>query len=405
MKEYLYLPLFILFICFASCKQNHRAISDHPWGIAKDSAYSGSCPYLFKAKDGSVIMSWVRDISDSQAVLCYAVSHNGKDFGSTIVVAGSDNVHPHAENLPRVIKTPQGKLLAAWGASNPNPKNPYSGLVYFSWSVDDGKSWSSRQTLSKDSNSVDQRYFDIELLKDDRVGAIWLDNRNDTNKEGSTLYFATFNQNNAIENEKPIGITCCQCCRTDLFVDRDGDVHTVYRKIINDSIRDMVHAVSIDNGNTFSVPERISPDNWVINGCPHSGPAMAQTQTGLSFVWYTLGNGGGVFYTSSKDKGKIFSKRDAVSTKPSAKHPQLQVTDGGEQLIVWDESSSRGNRIGLEIRSPKGEKLEDIYLTDSIGRASFPVIKALGGQFVVAFSGRQHADDKEQVFYKVIDPL
>jgi hypothetical protein len=388
--------------CF-SCKQNRRAVSSEAWGIAKDSGYSGSCVNLFKAKDGSVVISWVRDISDSQSVLCYAVSPDGKAFGSTIEVSGSDNVHPHAENLPRVVKTPQGKILAAWGASNPNPKNPYSGLVYFSWSEDNGKSWSTRQTLSRDSNSIDQRYFDIDLLKDGRVGVIWLDSRNDSKKEGSSLYFATFDEKNALVNEKRIDVTCCQCCRTDLFVDKDGNLHTVYRKIINDSIRDMVHAVSHDNGNTFSTPERISADNWVINGCPHSGPAIAQTATGLAFAWYTLGNGGGVFYTSSKDNGKTFSPRDSVSTRPSAKHPQLQVNDAGDQLIVWDESSSHGNRIGLQVRARGGEKVENTFLTDSIGRASFPVIKSLGNQFLVAFSGRKNADDKEQVFYKVID--
>jgi len=393
----------IVFAACFSCKQQKRAVSNSLWGIAKDSGYSGSCVNLFKAKDGSVIISWVRDISDSQSVLCYAVSPDGKAFGPTIEVSTSDNVHPHAENLPRVIKTPQGKLLAAWGAANPNPKNPYAGLVYFSWSADNGKSWSSRQSLSNDSNSIDQRYFDIDILKDDRVGVIWLDSRNDAKKEGSSLYFATFNEKNAIVNEKAIGATCCQCCRTDLFVDKEGNVHTVYRKIINDSIRDMVHAVSYDNGNTFSSAERISADNWVINGCPHSGPAIAQTQEGIAFAWYTLGSGGGVFYTTSKDNGKTFSKRDSVSSRPSAKHPQLQVSDAGDQLIVWDESSSQGNRIGLQVRSRDGKKLENTFLTDSTGRASFPVIKALGNQFLVAFSGRKHADDKEQVFYKIVD--
>lgn len=403
MKNHLYLCLMIAFVFCGSCRQNRHAVNSQPWGIAKDSAYAGSCVNLFKAKDGSVLISWVRDISDTQSILCYAVSLDGKEFGPTVEVRESNNVHPHAENLPRVIKTPQGKILAAWGASNPNPKNPYSGLVYFSWSEDNGKSWSTRQTLSKDTNSIDQRYFDIDLLKDDRVGVIWLDSRSDTQKEGSSLYFATFDEKNALVNEKRIDGTCCQCCRTDLFVDREGGLHTVYRKIINDSIRDMVHAVSYDNGNTFSTPERISADNWVINGCPHSGPAIVQTHTGLAFAWYTLGNGGGVFYTTSKDNGKTFSQRDSVSTRASAKHPQLQVGDAGDQLIVWDESSSQGNRIGLQVRSREGKTLQNTFLTDSAGRASFPVIKAIGNQFLVAFSGRKNADDKEQVFYKMID--
>ena len=403
MKEYLYLFLAVLFISCNSGNQNRYVISSRePINIV--SAYSGSCPPLFKTKDGALIISWLRDISDTQAVLCYAEAVNGKDFGPAKVVAGSDNAYPHGENLPRVIKTPDGRILAAWGASNPNPANRYSGLVYYNWSSDNGKHWTVPQALSKDPNSIDQRYFDVDILKDGRAAVIWLDNRKITDKEGSALYFATFNENNELENERTVGVTCCQCCRTDLLVDKDGNVHMVYRKIINDSIRDMVHSVSFDNGNTFSVPQRISPDNWVVNGCPHTGPAMAQTPEGLSFVWYTAGNGAGVYYTSSEDNGKTFSGREPVSARPSAKHPQIQITGDGKQWIVWDEGSSRGGRIGLEIRSPEGKKLEHIYLTDSVGTASFPVIKpSSGDQLIVAFSGRQNAANKEQVFYKIIN--
>lgn len=405
MKGFLYSVLFTLIFSCKTNEHNTKALIPLDLGISKDSAFSGSCPYLFKSGDSTVLISWVRDVSDSQAVVCYAIAKNGIDFGPTVVVAGSENVHPHGENLPKVITTPDGKILATWGASNPNPKNPYSGLVYYSWSLDEGKNWTKPQTLSTDTNSIDQRYFDIEILKDNTVGVLWLDSRKNTDKEGSSLYFATFNNNNVLDNERAIDATVCQCCRTDLFIDKEGGLHTVYRKIINDSIRDMVHAVSLDNGKNFSTPERISPDNWVINGCPHSGPAIAQTTKGLSFVWYTLGSGSGVFYADSKDNGKTFSKRDAVSGRPSAKHPQLEISQADDQLTVWDEGAASGNRIGYEIRSGAGKKLETAYLTDSISYASFPVIKSLGNGFIVAYTGKKQSDDNEKVFYKIINPL
>lgn len=405
MKVFVYCFVFTLIF---SCNTSEPKLNDFAsfgLGISKDSAFPGSCPYLFKSGDSTVLISWVRDVSDSQAVVCYAISKNGIDFGPTVIVAGSDNVHPHGENLPKVIITPGGKILATWGASNPNPKNPYSGLVYYSWLLDDGKNWTAPQTLSRDTNSIDQRYFDIEILKDNAVGVLWLDSRKSTDKEGSSLYFATFDNNNELQNERPIDATVCQCCRTDLFVDRQGGLHTVYRKIINDSIRDMVHSVSLDNGKTFSAPERISHDNWVINGCPHTGPAIAQTSNGISFVWYTLGNGSGVFYADSKDNGKTFSTRDAVSARPSAKHPQLEISQADDQLIVWDEGALSGNRIGYEVRSATGKKLGTAYLTDSINYASFPVIKSLGDGFIVAYTGKKQSGDDEKIFYKIIKPL
>lgn len=405
MKGLLYILLIVvLFSCRSEQKTVHKISAEA--GLLKDSSFAGSCPYLFKTADGRIVLSWVRDLSDTVAVVCYAVSSDGIHFDSTVVVPGSTNVHPHGENLPRVAITPTGNILAAWGASNPNPKNPYSGLVYYSWSLDNGRNWTTPQTLSKDTSSIDQRYFDLAVLKDSSVAVIWLDSRKNTDKEGSSLFFATFNEQHILADERPIDVTCCQCCRTDLFVDRQGSLHTVYRKIINDSIRDMVHSVSVDQGKTFSAPERISIDNWAINGCPHSGPAIIETpRTGLSFVWYTLGNGSGVFYSTSKDNGKTFSNREQVSAAPSAKHPQLETHPDGAQLIVWDESAAAGNRVGLEIRSEAGEKLSNGFLTDSTAFASFPVIKSIGDQYIVAFTGRERADEKEQVRYQLINPF
>src|ERR1044071_7389723 len=112
-------------------------------------SFSSSCPYLTQDNQGNVVLSWVRSFNDSQAVMCFAVSaDNGVLFGMPVVVTGSENVHPHGENMPKIVFKPNGDILAAWGASNPNPKNPYSGLVYYSQSFDGGRSWTKPNTLT-----------------------------------------------------------------------------------------------------------------------------------------------------------------------------------------------------------------------------------------------------------------
>ena len=42
--------------------------------------------------------------------------------------------------------------------------------------------------------------------------------------------------------------------------------------------------------------QRISQDNWVISGCPHTGPAMAENKEGIHFTWFTGGSGSGIYY-------------------------------------------------------------------------------------------------------------
>ncbi len=91
-------------------------------------------------------------------------------------------------------------------------------------------------------------------------------------------------------------------------------MHVLYRGIIDDSIRDMVHMMSTDAGKTFTAPERISNDNWVLNGCPHTGPAMTENADGLHFSWFTGGLKIKVacFIPGPQNNGKTFVQRMTV---------------------------------------------------------------------------------------------
>lgn len=110
----------------------------------------------------------------------------------------------------------------------------------------------SPKTLVTDTAGYDQRYYDIALLPNGEAGIIWLDNRKTVTKEGPGLYFATTNGKNGFENARLISQLCCQCCRTDLFVDKKENVHVLYRGIIQDSIRDII---STNHGQLLALPK------------------------------------------------------------------------------------------------------------------------------------------------------
>lgn len=349
----------------------------------------GQCPYLTKDEKGNTVISWVRMVNDSTSAFCYAISNDGKTFGAPIVIPGSGNIQPHGENLPKIIFKPSHEVIALWGAANPNPKNKYSGLVFYVQSFDEGKSWTDPKTLVTDTASYDQRYYDIALMPNGEAGIIWLDNRKTTDKDGSGLYFAATNGKNGFENARLISQPCCQCCRTDLFVDKKENVHVLYRGIIQDSIRDIVHIVSTNHGQTFSAPERISNDNWVINGCPHTGPAMTENADGLHFAWFTGGKKHGCFYTKSTDNGSTFVMQDSVSAAGS--HPQLTSLSNGNVVIVWDESNKQNKRIGIQLRNKEGRSEFKTYLTADDAFASYPVLLPLNEHTsIVAYTSKNN---------------
>jgi len=405
MKKIISLLLITTAFVFQSCFNNEKKINIIASNAVQIDTSGGSCPYLTKDNNGNIVLSWIRKINSSTSVYCYSISKdNGKTFGKTIVISGSENIHPHGENMPKIVFKSSGEIIAAWASGNPNPKNPYADLVYYSQSFDNGTSWTKAEKLVKDTAGYDQRYFDLSLLPNGDAAITWLDNRKKTTEEGSALYFAETSGNKGFQNEKLVSEPCCPCCRTDLFVDSKKNIHILYRAIINDSIRDMVHTISADNGKTFSTPERISKDNWVINGCPHTGPAMAENKNGIQFTWFAGGRDAGVYYCNSSDDGKTFSKREMVSGI-AARHCQITSVSDNDIAIVWNENFVKGkdfsSRIGIELRNANGTDPAKEYITSEKGNATFPVIKSINeNAALVAYTETEN--DKDHVKYKVV---
>jgi hypothetical protein len=379
----------VLVVALAACSShanNSNITADHASQVDE---LPGESPYLTKDNRGNTVLSWIRMVNDSTSEFCYALCKDGQTFGEPVIIPNTGNMQPHGENLPKIIFKPSGEVIALWGEGNPNPKNKYSGIVFYTQSFDNGKTWNNPQPLVKDTASYDQRYYDVALLPNGEAAVIWLDNRKTNEEDGSGLFFATTKGNKGFGEGQMISQQCCQCCRTDLFIDKQGGIHALYRGIIQDSIRDMVHIVSTDDGKSFSAPERISNDNWVIKGCPHTGPAMTENEDGIHFAWFTGGRNRGCFYTKSADNGKTFTMHDSINSAGS--HPQITSTPSGELIVVWDESGPIGEKaskkIGLQKRTAAGVSQEKIYLTNSDSFASYPVVAAVSdGKALVAYT-------------------
>jgi len=404
MKKIIYIIYYSLSGLILSCNQTNHASNLVVSNEMNTDTTEGSCPYLTKDINGNLVMSWIKKTSDSTRVVCYAISSDhGKTFGKETIIPQSANVFPHGENMPKIIFMPAGEVIAVWGAANPNPINSYAGIVYYSQSFDGGKTWNGAVKLVKDSSGIDQRYFDVALLPDGSAAITWLDNRKKGTGDGSSLFFASSHGTSGFENEKRIEGPCCPCCRTGIFMDHNHNIHIIYRAILNDSIRDMVHIFSTDMGKTFSPPHRISNDNWVINGCPHSGPAMTENNNGLQFSWFTAGGQAGIYYCHADMDGKNFSQRALVSG-PSGRHPQM-TSIGNRVIMVWNENIIKGQnvatRIGLEIRNPQGTNPEKQFITDDIGLATFPVIKTID-ETTVLIAYTKSIGNKDFVKYKLI---
>lgn len=405
-KAFMLLPYGLLAagLLFTGCHHESQRQEPEAYRIsARGLAASG--PALTTDHRGNIVLSWIQATDSTENYLLqYAISEDGgKTFGAARAIPATKGVEPHDENLSRILFKENGDIMALFAVSKPSQQNPYAGLVFYTQSFDGGRHWTKARQLSADTvNSIDERYCDMALLPDGEIGVVWLDSRKKTDKKGSSLYYASTRGRTGFQGEQVIDTGLCQCCRTDLYVDQQQKLHVAYRGILNDSIRDMMHLVSHDKGKSFSAPERISADNWVIDGCPHTGPAMTSNQNGLHYAWYTMGGGKGVFY-SRQQPGKPFSAKVPVSGRPAARHPQIATTGSGRLAIVWDEQVAHGarygSRISLQLRDERGNLVKTTPLTPDSLLAVYPVLAPLqDNRLLVAYTNK--SGKVNEVWYK-----
>lgn len=368
MNKYIVI-LLLAFIWSCSAPQNNKTAI----AVAEDEATES--PYLTLDTDGNPVLSWVKERDNNESVMYFSVLKDGI-LEKNIELEVSKGVQPHGENLPKMIYKPNGDIIVAWGAANPNPNNRYSAVIYYAQSFDNGETWTEAQALVSDNTSYDQRYFDLTILPNGEVAIVWLDNRERVGDHGMTVFFAQTEGINGFHAGKIIGRTSCECCRTKLMVDSENRIHLAYRAILEGSIRDMVHQVSEDNGVTFSTPRRISPDNWMLDACPHTGPTMTENEDGIHVVWFTGGNERpGIYYTSNINDSQDFENANLLST--NAKHPQMTTLSDGSLATVWGEVTLGTNGYYSKIvllHSLKNGEQKRYDITNEDMNATFPVI-------------------------------
>jgi hypothetical protein len=122
----------------------------------------------------------------------------------------------------------------------------------------------------------------------------------------------------------------------------DGSVVCVWRHVYPTNVRDLASSVTRDGGKTWSAPVRVSVDNWVLEGCPHSGAAIAASGSELAAVWYTgAGTKASLRFARSADLGATWSAPVEIQGPyADANHPHLIAAFGGWWAIFQARDGS-----------------------------------------------------------------
>jgi hypothetical protein len=369
--------------------------------------------------EGAVVaIAWGASTPAGATDVYTAVSGDGgRTFGSAVRVNDVDgDARLNGEQPPRVV-VHQSAVTVIWTAKGANGTR----LVQ-ARSDNGGKSFGKTISLPGGDAAGNRGWENAAADRSGRVYAVWLDHRELASQDGAVA--ASHHDHAAMANAKPDGVAMaqrsklylgsadgaiaphaitggvCYCCKTALATSVDGGVFAAWRHVYPGNIRDIAFTASHDGGKTFSSPLRVSEDQWVLEGCPDDGPAMAvDAQHRIHIVWPTLiteGAGGqaanagksetiALFYAMSVD-GRTFTPRQRIPTEGMPHHPQIAIGGDGALTVAWDEGANGKRRATVAQTTVDAAATGKFTRTVLADAAVYPVITATADGTVAAWT-------------------
>ncbi|MGH8992964.1 MAG: sialidase family protein, partial [Acidimicrobiia bacterium] len=160
----------------------------------------------------------------------------------------------------------------------------------------------------------------------------------------------------------------CACCGTRMTQGGDGPLFATTRsaflelKDSYDAVRDPILSTSTDDGATWSEASKIHDDKFKISACPDVSAGLSVDSTGrLHAAWYTGTEAHpGVFYATSDDDGKSFTKPATLLTGEWVPYGDVKLALDGDDH-AW---------IAFEDRRKDQDQIRLVRM-DREGRAAF----------------------------------
>jgi len=221
--------------------------------------------------------------------------------------------------------------------------------------TDGGRHFSTPVTVNDNPDIISHRFDSMAIGKNGEIFIAWLDARDVEeakkagNKfEGSSLYYSWSDDGGQhFYPNKRIATHTCQCCRLDTAIAPDNTPVITWRHVFEGGIRD--HAlVKFNDWNTPGDTHRLGQDNWKIDACPHHGPGLSISDSGIYHaVWFSNSpTSQGLFYAYSTDSGRHFSTPVNFGKEEGAGHPHVLAL-GARVNVVWQEFDGTNNVIKL----------------------------------------------------------
>jgi hypothetical protein len=291
---------------------------------------------------------------------------------------------------PTVLRRPDSTLLASWLRST-NPDFEGSDL-YFSYSVDEGKSWSQPIVPHHDGSEQQHAFATFFELPGKALGVMWLDGRDvqpsDANPEGGpmVLRYATYDGSWKRTAEGVVDAKTCECCPMAAVATSDG-VLTAYRDRSDKEIRDI--AVSRFEGGKWTEPVRVHDDNWEVFACPVNGPALSARGRNVVVAWFTAKDDKGQAWAAfSNDAGRTWGQPVRLDDGSSLGRVGVELLEDGSAVATWVEFADNRGQFRVRRIQPSGARANAIAVSNPSSRLTMdtPRIARRGNELIFAWT-------------------
>jgi len=380
----------LLLLCLVSLVTGCGKTSDAAKSNIFTVAANASNPTIALDKKSALIyVAYVGKTGEERNVYLARLKNGEEKFSSPVQVNEiAGDAATHSEAPAQVVTGPEGNVYVLWHQDTfqEGRRFPTSNLR-FARSVDGGQTFSPAIFVNDDHAGppTSHGFHSIAVAPDDTIYVAWLDGRDKTIAPAVMVARST----NAGESFEPgviVARKICPCCRTALTVDAQGVVYVVFRNVYPENLRDMSIARSHDRGQTFSAPTRIHEDGWVIDGCPHNGPAIDTDADGnVHLAWYTgKEEGYGVYYAVSSDRGDSFTPPMHLNNGMEASPVRATLIAQNKTAAILACEATSGTGAHIYLLTPDLAQPSQVR-RDSLSIGVYPVIAQQNGLIAVAW--------------------
>jgi hypothetical protein len=275
-------------------------------------------------------------------LMSWTSQDGGDSFDEGVVISDAKfAVSGHGETAPFLTLGTKG-LCVVFEQKRPDGKG---NDLMASWSSM-ASTWTKPVCIAPKAVASGNSYASVAAGADGLVAAAWLDSRN-KGGGGPHVFVAISEDGGKTWGDAfSVAAGACPCCRPGIAISDKRAISISWRNVETGDIRDIFTVSSTDGGKSFSKPKLLVRDGWRVNGCPHTGCALAYQGELLHAAWYSAGTGrgtSGIRHATSASHGNVWDKPVIISGGTlDPNHPMISSTEG-TVLVAFQARPTRGD--------------------------------------------------------------